>query len=275
MNPTTGYYSIIQFCPDVARGEAANVGVVLLCPEIGFLKTRMAEGVGRLKEMFPRLKYDPKRLRITLQSIEQRLEIDRERFKTGDDLRQFAETRANAMRLTLPRSVRVDDPEAELNRLFTRLVDESEKGRRRRGIESALATAFKKGGVEHLVRRKVSLDLPIVNRTVKAPFGFQNGRFNVVQPTTFADQPATIILSQAGRCEIEGELLYENKHPKLGDLQLLVVARFGEDQQELASFVRDRLERSHARLVRLENVDELIREIRATAKPVDATLFDS
>lgn len=33
-----GYYSIIQYCPDLSRFEAANVGVLLFCPERAFLK---------------------------------------------------------------------------------------------------------------------------------------------------------------------------------------------------------------------------------------------
>ncbi|HWB02533.1 MAG TPA: DUF3037 domain-containing protein [Verrucomicrobiales bacterium] len=30
--PTTGYYSLIQYCPDRRRMEAANIGVLLFCP---------------------------------------------------------------------------------------------------------------------------------------------------------------------------------------------------------------------------------------------------
>ena len=123
---STGYYSIIQFCPDLSRREVANVGVVLLCPETGFLQTRMAEGTSHLKQMFPKLKEDPQRLRSTLHSIATRLRVDADSYKTVEALRYFAETRANAMRLTLPMFVSVDDPEAELNRLFTRLVGEPE-----------------------------------------------------------------------------------------------------------------------------------------------------
>jgi len=29
MNPTRGYYCIIQYCPDLGRLEAANIGVLL------------------------------------------------------------------------------------------------------------------------------------------------------------------------------------------------------------------------------------------------------
>jgi hypothetical protein len=275
MPPTIGYYSIIQFCPDAARREVANVGVVLLCPEIGFLQTRMAEDIHRIREVFPRLKQDRRRLRSTLHSIAARLEVDREQFLTVEALRRFAETRANAMRLTPPLSTRVEDSEDELNRLFDRLVGAREKRKKRTRIEANLAAAFASAEVSHLVRGKVTLELPHLHRPIEAPFGFQNGRFNVIQPTRFIDQSATGILSLAGRFEIEGDLLFASPHPRLGPLQLVVVAQFGQDQADVRRFVRGRLEQSHARLVPLESLDDLIQEIRATARPVDATLFDS
>jgi hypothetical protein len=31
--PVRGYYSILQFVPDLKRSEGANIGVVLFCPE--------------------------------------------------------------------------------------------------------------------------------------------------------------------------------------------------------------------------------------------------
>ena len=37
MSSHRAYYSIIQFCPDRGRAEAANVGVLSPCPELGFV----------------------------------------------------------------------------------------------------------------------------------------------------------------------------------------------------------------------------------------------
>jgi hypothetical protein len=36
MEKQLGYYSIIQFCPELSQLEALNVGVVLFCPEKKF-----------------------------------------------------------------------------------------------------------------------------------------------------------------------------------------------------------------------------------------------
>lgn len=40
MATTKGFFSIIQHCPDLDRGESANVGVVLVVPELAFLGVR-------------------------------------------------------------------------------------------------------------------------------------------------------------------------------------------------------------------------------------------
>jgi hypothetical protein len=122
MTATTGFYSIVQYCPDPMRKEVANVGVVLFCPEHQFLAVRMAKDAHRVKEVFPKLRHDPKQLATELQFIQRRLYVEREAFKTVDDLKKFAETRAGAMRLTLPTPTRVEEPRADLDRLFERLV---------------------------------------------------------------------------------------------------------------------------------------------------------
>src|SRR5207302_946298 len=84
--------------------------------------------------------------------------------KTADDLSRFTETRANAMRLTAPLPVLVEEPDAELNRLFKRVVGEGEKRKKRTGMVARLSAAFERAGVSHLVRRKVTLALPRFQR---------------------------------------------------------------------------------------------------------------
>jgi hypothetical protein len=125
MSPITGYYSLIQYCPDAAREEAANVGVVLFCPETGFLEARTASGNDRIRRFFQPVDPDWERIKAMKLSIERRLRVDRDQFRDLAALERFAATRANAMRLTKPKAVAVEDPAAELNRLFERLVGES------------------------------------------------------------------------------------------------------------------------------------------------------
>jgi hypothetical protein len=48
MTPTKGYYSIVQYCPDLSRGETTNIGIVLLVPERGYLSARNAGAVAKV-----------------------------------------------------------------------------------------------------------------------------------------------------------------------------------------------------------------------------------
>ena len=52
MKPEKGYYSVIQYCPDLGRFEAANMGVLLFCPESGFLKSLMSGNNSRIIKFF-------------------------------------------------------------------------------------------------------------------------------------------------------------------------------------------------------------------------------
>jgi hypothetical protein len=122
MTVTTGYYSIVQYCPDPMRREVANIGVVLFCPQLEFLEVRIADDDSRIREVSPRLVYDPEQLGTELRFIERRLRVDREHFTKLAALQQFAQTRLGAVRLTEWLSLRVVEPDGELQRLFMRLV---------------------------------------------------------------------------------------------------------------------------------------------------------
>jgi len=51
VKPTRGYYWIIQYCPDLGRLEAANIGVLLFCPDRE-IKARMASDNGRIRHFW-------------------------------------------------------------------------------------------------------------------------------------------------------------------------------------------------------------------------------
>ena len=52
MNATTGYYCLIQYCPDRMKLEAANMGVLLYQPESSYLQARLAKSNDRIMRFF-------------------------------------------------------------------------------------------------------------------------------------------------------------------------------------------------------------------------------
>ena len=100
MSTAKGYYSVIQYCPDRSRMEAANIGVVLLCPAQGFIQARTAASNDRIAKFFGRQSFDKSRLIEAKRSIERRMEVDRDSFRTPEDLVRFMDTRGNDILLT-------------------------------------------------------------------------------------------------------------------------------------------------------------------------------
>ena len=119
-----GYYGLIQYCPDASRAEAANVGVILFCPAPHFIGAQISEGNERIRRFFGKdREFDWGRIDAAKQAIETRLKTTGAEFRSVDDLNQFIATRANELQITPLRSVKVQDPEAELDALFKELVE--------------------------------------------------------------------------------------------------------------------------------------------------------
>lgn len=124
------YYSILQYVPDPERAEGVNVGVVLICPEEGFLKAKTSADNDRVLRFFgERSDLDLQRLAALKRAFEERIEMEAGRIKTLEDFEQFVATRANHLRLTTPRPIKVSEAEAELDSLFASLVEERVQAR--------------------------------------------------------------------------------------------------------------------------------------------------
>ena len=118
-------YAIIRVVPHVERGEAINVGVVLLCRPSAFIGARTALDEGRLRAIAPD---------ADVASIQRHLEaIDR--VAAGDQrggpiaklssAERFHWLVSPASTIIQPSEVHTgltDDPAAELERLFETLV---------------------------------------------------------------------------------------------------------------------------------------------------------
>jgi len=124
MGATRGYYSLIQYCPDLSKAESVNVGVLLFCPEAKFIDARTSSENSRVRKFFGPGTFDPVRLQAAKKAIEARLRVCRDDFRTVEDLNHFIDTRANELLITPPRPMKVLNPEAALDALFKELACE-------------------------------------------------------------------------------------------------------------------------------------------------------
>ncbi len=122
MTPTQGYYSIIQFCPDLGRCEAANVGVLLFCPKLGYLKAMTNPSNNRIIRFFGPDSHDWAQIDVLKQGVVDRVELESHWIKSLADLRHFIALHANLFQFTSPNPARVTNPDHDLQDLFEELV---------------------------------------------------------------------------------------------------------------------------------------------------------
>src|SRR5262245_53010391 len=127
MQPQAGYYSLVQFCPNFARLEAVNVGVLLFCPASGFLDIRLNEDNDRVAKVFGKDAFHPTPLEAAKRGLAYRLTQSEDRPKTREELERFISARGDAVQLIAPRPLVTDDPAKDLEELFQTLVVEPEK----------------------------------------------------------------------------------------------------------------------------------------------------
>jgi Protein of unknown function (DUF3037) len=266
VKPTRGYYCIIQFCPDLGRLEAANVGVLLFCPDLGFLRARTSNDNARIRHFFGDEGHDWARINSFKAGIEERLEVERGEIRTLEALETFIARRANLIQVSQPRPMKVTDPEKDLDQLFKDLVGGQARPERGPSLKRLLGQKFNTAGLEKKIKSDIMVTVPISDRQIEIPYGFQNGRFNLIQVAGFQAKDTEHAKLTACRYAVEGESLYEHPDPQFGELQLILVGKFGSKQSESHSGVERILKAHHVRLYSATEVDRLVDEIKQTAK---------
>jgi len=121
MQNMMGYYSLIQFCPNPLRLEAANIGLVLFVPESKFVQARINPNNDLVRRFFGN-SFNDDWLKAAKNSIKERVEKSSANFQNLEDFRKFINTRTNEVLLTPPKPVKINDPNEMLNSLYEELV---------------------------------------------------------------------------------------------------------------------------------------------------------
>lgn len=268
MNPTKGHYSIVQYCPDLARRETVNIGVVLLVPERAFLQTRMVTDNARVKHFFGTKGDDAKLLTEFKRSFIARIKAESGRDCSLDSFQKFIDTRGNQIQLTEPAFAKVRNCQETLDALFEQLVGDRAKSLKRESLTQSLQIRFDSAGLGEIVSRDITLEVPILNRQTKVPFGFQNGSFHLLQPVAFECNKEETNFNHALRYSMEGKIFQENPDETYGDLRFNVIGRFSSKSDPSIPIVKKVLAESDVRLHLEHELSGLVDEIRRTGKPI-------
>ncbi len=267
MNPTKGYYSIVQYCPDLARRETVNIGVVLLVPERAFLQSRMVGDNERVRQFFGTKGDDAKLLGDFKKSFSARIDAEHGRVSTLESFQKFIDTRGNQIQLTEPAFVKVRDCQETIDQLFAQLVGGKSKSHKRESFTKSLLSRFEASKVADLVETNVPISVPFLNRETKVPFGFQNGAFHLLQPVTFESDKEESNFNRALKYSMEGKILQEHPDDEYGPLQFNVIGRFASISDTSIPIVRKVLAESQVRLHLDHDLSSLLDEIRRTGRP--------
>jgi hypothetical protein len=259
-----GYYSILRYIPDLERGEGANIGVVLFCPELRFLKARTSRGNDRVRRFFRSSELDLQRINAFKETFEERVSIEAERIETIEDFQTFIDTRANQLRLSEPRAVKVLDAENTLGELFEELVGGRLRGERAVEARKQLRWQFEEllhqRGVAEKVQRDVRVRLPITDREIRFPYMFRNGRPNLIKAEAFEAEVKRNI-DRASVLAVEAvELGDAHDHYKLN-----VLASFKPGDDESREHIRALLSKFGVDVHADHEVENLVRLIEETA----------
>ena len=162
--------------------------------------------------------------------------------------------------------MKVVSPEQDLDMLFRRLVGGPVRRTAKTPAAKRLEESLAEESIAPFIRRNVTVTVRPFHRQLTVPFGYQNGRFNLIQPATFTQLTPSKAIARACRFAVEGRSLFEHPDGELGKMQLLVAGEFEPGQEEARAVVRDIFAENDVRLFTLADFPGLLEEIRRTGK---------
>jgi hypothetical protein len=228
-HPTTGYYSLIQYCPDRGRLEAANIGVLLFCPDRQYLRARLSSSNERIRHFFGEEAGDLKQINVMKKMLEHRLEVEKSEIGDLAALRRFASLLANEVIISDPRPTLVEEPEVELAQLFEDLIGRTQ--RREPPSEATLLSRLRQRldtpRLNAVVQRDVHVKVPVIGHEMTVPFAYQNGKRNLVEVHEFNQKREHNFMQDLCNKAAQGRLIHMHPDPDAGQQHLVIVASFG------------------------------------------------
>jgi len=267
MNYTRGYYSLVQYCPDESRAESVNLGVVLFCPDRSFLKVMTSANNDRVRRLFGNRTFEPRRLNDAKIALQNRLQHEQAGgISTHEDFGRFAASRANDLLLTAPRPIKVAVPELELQALYNSLVLEpnsvsvqSELPTSKSQLRQQLRDLFSRPDIRKVQVPRPKVIVPLTGMTLKAPYGFQNGKLNLIVPIPFTDS----MVQRASELALMGDLIRKHEADMTTPAALWITVPVPENNERAAE--RRNVEALFADydvpVFREENFSDLVRKV--------------
>ena len=266
MTQMRGFFSVIQYCPDLDRGEYANVGIVLAIPQHRVLEVRISEDNEGPKQRFGAKAFDDVRLTIAKKGLAGRVREEGATWSSAEDLLRFSSKEGNNLTLSVPKVIMVENPTADLEELYSRLVhvERRRKQRRRKQRLQApdLVAVFEAGLIGVPLLTNYQVEIPEYGDW-EVPYAYQNGVLNLISSEAFSERAAE---DKGNDLAVKAHLVRRHSDATGKPQKLIVVGGFdAEAPESLKRRIEFILEECDARLVREEKLDEFVQEIRREA----------
>jgi len=120
--------------------------------------------------------------------------------------------------------------------------------------------------VKPFIRTNLKVQVSTMNEILEVPYGFQNGRFNLIHPVEFTQQSESRIKRAACVHAVEGLSLYRHPDSQLGNMQLVVVADFSNVAGDAVNSVRSIFAEGEVRMFTSDKLEDLKTEILKQGK---------
>ena len=259
-----GHYSLIQFCPDAARLEVANIGVALFCADQEFFGVKLSSEHRRITQMFGRGDRDLARLRTSKKALAERLLDSKRAIRNIEDLDKLASLQVNQIRMTTFMPCRVTTaPNEDLSRLFDELVGmKLSPPRKDKKLFPTLELLFTRLESEGRAELNYSTKLPVFGQEFKVPFAYRNGVLNLVKPKSFSQKAPQHAFDLA----IRGDLINKHGVEDATSPRLVVVSKFRPDcDPDFILHVDEVFKEYRVKHVRQSEIDQFAKLVEAEA----------
>ena len=273
MNKEIGYYSLLQYCPDEAVGEVANIGVLLFCPQTGFVDARVTPTNHRVAHIFGGgiHKYDTlQRYKVGLSGW---VKAESRRFMSLETAMEFFAAGSNSIIFTTIRSIVCPKgAEKMLETLYDKFFPDEkntppEKPQRgpafsKKRIFRTLQEKFGKD-IGNKLAILPELELVGPERKAQPVFAFQNNHFSAVFAKSFnsdrCDEQIGFGLLIASEMKIAKEQYWRNSIP-------VILGRISTAQHDLSREIAESFKRHSIPFY--DDEQKLIDYIGNKAKPL-------
>jgi hypothetical protein len=262
MEGGNGFYAILQFSLVPERFEFVNVGIVLFIPARKLVIVKISRSKKRVEKVFGK---QPSTFASYFQAMvsgfANRILVEFKNEVSIPMVQKFGDLRANSMRVSPVMPISISDPETDAAVLFKTLVGEDVHEIRRPRIATELREKFERAGIIGLVDEPEPIEIDETGILITAPFGYQNGHYNLIDPVRFGSN-SDRSFKEASKRAIIGQMLSRSKNGK----KLIVVGDFSDKLGKgFFDTVSDIIYMHSGILYRMDNLQPLLEDIRRNA----------